>query len=181
MSKPTQADCRRTQRAYRENPLAGGTGLMQHLATVFDNEDGRSVEAAYQEAIRRQDAARSPEGYVVGHHVTEDKYGNNVLRPRAGAITRYDHNGRPVIDVPLKSEVPVERRRRVHPVSIEALCAVDGDADLADETPAGDVEELNLTPKGPVAGEDEPEDETPRDATLTEVFAGEENDDDLDG
>src|ERR1700741_3247897 len=101
--KPTLADCVRMQRSYRQNPLAGGSGLLNHLALVFDQEDGQSVQRAYEVASAIVEAEYQKERQ------------KHVEQKRPSATTQCDACGRP-----LKSE-PDERSRRIYPVSIESL------------------------------------------------------------
>jgi hypothetical protein len=63
-----------------------------------------------------------PPGYFVNSR--------GEVKPIPGAVNRYV-DGKPVIDVPLK-EVPAERRRRLVPVTIDCLAAVDGCVDEAE-------------------------------------------------
>jgi hypothetical protein len=158
----TSKDCVNEQRKFRETESAD-TGLMKHLRLVFDGEDGQSVSRAYEIATKRLETENPtvnpcPYGYSL------QPFGSTwIVKPTPGAYVIRE--GRYVILDPIeKGEPSKESRRRKFPVSVDSLCDVDGDADLAETASPDDPTELDLSEQPVSAGEDVVEEDTGDDA-----------------
>lgn len=108
--------------------------LMKHVCVTATINDGMSVSKAFaiaEDVVRQQWHPGRPPGTFV----------NNL-----GQVC-------PIV-APHRETTPL---KRLFPVSIEALVEADGDVSEAEAGVADEVEELNLMPRVPVAGEDGPE------------------------
>jgi hypothetical protein len=126
--------------------------VQRHLRTMM-NGDGLTVSQSFEIGYEVFSGTSKPTN---GHYVND----RGELKPIPGAVTSYDRDGRPVIACPLP-EKPASKRKLV-PVTIDSLCEVDGDVDLAEVS--------ELLPPDPVrvAGQD---DEMWEDAVLSEDSA----------
>jgi hypothetical protein len=138
---------------------------------MLDERDGLTVSAAYDEAFRRLDP-QGPEGVPAGYQVVEGKDGTFSVQPTPGAYQVID--GKLVVTVTLKTEEPnlLRGKKRLMPVSIEALAETDGLVTEASyhEPDEDDPVELGVQQE-PVREAGMDEDDVPRDASLSEVQA----------
>jgi hypothetical protein len=148
------------------------TARIQRHVRVAIAQGKLSVSQAFDITSEVMDRQFQPE-HRSGHHVNE----RNELVPIRGAITGYV-DGKPVIARPLESE-PEPRRRKLHAVSIESLCEVDGRVDEIDTH--DEVQEL-LPPKPiPIAGVDDlDEQELESDTAVEDEDEDDENTDNPD-
>jgi hypothetical protein len=117
--------------------------VQRHLRTMM-NGDGLTISQSFEIGY---EVFAGTSKRTNGYRVTDAGH----LQAIPGAVTSYE-NGRPVIACPLPEPEP-KRRRKLLPVTIDSLCEVDGDVDLAETH----EEVQELLPPAPVrvAGQDE--------------------------